>query len=1353
MKPIKMSSHKLSLVATVVASALSLGVSASTLTPVQAELSASMVERFNADKKVNRQLAQQEFPTYYIVELQDAPVATYKGGIENLPATHRSATGDELLNVQSAEVQTYAAYLEARQNELVQVLSEKYPQIKVERNLNLLMNGLIVSLPGQVDIKSQLSSIPGVKRVYEHEMFYANTDASLDLISAPEVWEAINEGVAGQERAGEGVKVAIIDGGIRAEHAMFQSNGHVRPEGLPNDDYCSTIEPTFCNDKLVLARYYTPTFAVHPDEYLSPLDLGGHGTHVAGTAVGNPVATNYQGVDVNISGVAPGATLMVYKALFRTPTSPGGGSNIMLVSALEDAVADGAQVVNNSWGGGGGADPAGSAYTPIFAAAEEAGVLMVTAAGNDGPGDTSIGCPACAESGLAVANTQTGRFFADFTTTAPGLDGAPSIMGSGDFDWPTDPEVEENAPRIAITAEINFAGAVNAENVEGCDAFAEGAFEGQIALISRGSCAFTDKANNAAAAGAVAMVLYDNAETGIISMSMPGATLPSVAISKANGETIIAAWQEGDTATISPDPMSFVDEGSVDIMAASSSRGPNGDASFLKPDLAAPGTNILSAYVPQGQQDGYGAISGTSMASPHVAGAAALVRQFMPNLDAKQLKSVLMSSTDSGVLMQDAETVASPFDRGAGRINVANAINTAITFDSPSFASVSCVISCEFESTVTNLLDTEGTWNGTVSFMSDGAHGTLSDSTITLDAEGEATFTLAVDVNYAEPGWVFGEVLWQDASGQFADARMPIALVAQHTADAQVLSTTVEDHANLTSAAPATVRSRLGSSDNQFPVSFTMHVPDGTTLDESSVTLDSRYANEVGFSVSQDGRSMTWAGTVNDLPGNITLANNPFPFAGLSLTDLPGENYALPCDTGCDEVTYSLPIGDLGGFSYDGNAVQSIYFSENGMVTADQNFGLSYMNQMMPNAGSPNGVLAPFWSDFAVGGGDGGAVLYNLLNDGVDDWLVIEWNDVAQWGDDSGKRFSFSIWFALGSDRAYFNYIDMPADLGYGSVGFEDTTGTVGFTSYFDGEGQAPMTGDALQVMFNRGDKGYVEFSYDVTPESIGQASDVTVAVVENETVEIDLAESFELKGLETLSKVRLTGDESSREAVQPMTFKAEGEGTVEIVTQPENGTVASAQVEEPAPGEGEDGPTAEEAPEEVPGPFAFLYTPAEDFVGEDSFTYRVVDANGATTSTGTVTVAVESSNVAPVANATGGGTVNAGDTVQLSAAGSTDENGDDLSYTWTQTGGASVTLSGANSATASFEAPALKAEDTLTFTVTVSDGELTDTATVSVKVNPVKSSKKWYEGSFGIFAALLALPLAIIRRRRKLTA
>lgn len=664
----------------------------------------------------------------------------------------------------------------------------------------------------------------------------------------------------------------------------------------------------------------------------------------------------------------------------------------------------------------------------------------------------------------------------------------------------------------------------------------------------------------------------------------------------------------------------------------------------------------------------------------------------------------------------------------------------------PSIASVGCVISCEFERTVTNLLDTEGNWNGTVSFTSPGVYGTLSDTSISLDAEGEVTFTLSVDVNYAEPGWVFGEVLWTDASGQFADARMPIALVAQHTADAQVLTTVVEDAANLTTATPATIKSRIGNSGSSLPISFTMLIPEGTTVDESSIVATGMNAAEVGFSIAQNKQSMTWAGTVTDNPDNFGLVSTGFPYAGFSLTDL-GSPAVIPCAAGCDEVVYSFPIGNYGGFTYDNTAVDTIRFSENGMLTVGPTFGLSYLNQNLPNAATPNGVLAPFWSDFEVGGGTGGAIYYNILSDGTDDWFVLEWNDVAQWGDTSGKRYTFSVWIALGTDRIYYSYIDMPADLGTGTVGFEDVAGEVGFTQYFNGNGQAPASGQAPQVIFERGQKGFVEFEYNVTPNNIGQASNVAATVIENETVEIDFSNSFSL-GFNTLSKARLVVEGEVRDAVQPMSFKAAGEGTVEIVTAPENGTVAPVEA---APEEDTEAPTSNATADDAE-PILFVYTPAEDFVGEDSFTYRIVDANGAATSTGTVTVTVNQANVAPVAVATGGRTVAAGETVALSAASSTDENGDELSFSWAQTAGPSVSMSNANAANMTFVAPSQKEQSTLTFVVTVSDGELSDTATVTVTVEAVKKdSKKWYEGSFGIFAALLALPLVFVRRRRKL--
>ena len=125
------------------------------------------------------------------------------------------------------------------------------------------------------------------------------------------------------------------------------------------------------------------------------------------------------------------------------------------------------------------------------------------------------------------------------------------------------------------------------------------------------------------------------------------------------------------------------------------------DASFLKPDLAAPGTNILSAY---NTESGYGAISGTSMASPHVAGAAALLRQLRPELDAYQIKSVLMTSSNPNVRMQNAVDRATPFAMGAGRLDIEAALGTAIAFDTASLAATSCSPTCTFDRTITNLM-------------------------------------------------------------------------------------------------------------------------------------------------------------------------------------------------------------------------------------------------------------------------------------------------------------------------------------------------------------------------------------------------------------------------------------------------------------------------------------------------------------------------------------------------------------------------------------------------------------------------------------------------------------------------
>ncbi|MBA3989182.1 MAG: peptidase S8 [Idiomarina sp.] len=1296
---------KLTIVAACVASAVSFGAAANNFSAKSVE--ATQLQ-YGGDKLLdkNLQVAKQEFPTYYIVQLEAPSVVMAAGEIPG--AMHSLDAAGNRLNMQSSGAQAYQQQLLSQQASFVSQLNSRFNNVAVERNLTVAMNGLVVAFEGDVDYLAQLRAMPGVKAVFEHEMFYANMDASLELINQPEVAAMLG----GADRAGEGVKVAIIDGGIRPENPMFASNGHVRPSDLPTDDYCATIDASFCNDKLVLARFYTPTFAVHPSEYISPLDLGGHGTHVAGTAVGNPVVANYAGVDTAISGVAPGASLMVYKALFRTPTSPGGGSNIMLVGALEDAIADGADVVNNSWGGAGGANPANSPYTPIFEAAEEAGVLMVTAAGNDG--FAGVGCPACAEPGLAVASTQTGRVFAN-PVSALDLDDMIGLIGDGDF------EISEE-----ITGPLMPVMAIDAANDLACEPFPAGSLDGHIAMVARGECAFGDKADNVQAAGAIGMILWNNT-AGTISMSMPDATLPSVSITLADGVSILEALEAAEgvgSGTIAP-TQAIVREGNVDVISSFSSRGPNGDSSFLKPDLAAPGSDILSAHSPDAVAD-FNSISGTSMASPHVAGAAALLLQQNPDLDARQLKSMLMTSTSPTVLSDNGEDPASPFDRGAGRLDVAAAANTGIVFDGPSINSNACNVRCSFTRTAYDVLEADGVWEASINWMSQGVSGSLDTDRLEFDEDGQASFELTVDVRFAEPGWKFGEVVWSDTSGQFADARLPIVVNAGRSDDSQVNQTVLMG--DVAVGEPIAFMSRAGYPGTNSAFSFTVTVPEGFEIDRDSVELSANRASQTGFSFGSNNRTMAWSGSLTTSEASVTLApasGTAFPFAGLSLTDLD-DVLAAPsprhdCSSICDEIVLSLPVGNFGGFTHNGTPVNTLYFSENGMTTADFAIGTTFITQALPSTAQPNNVIAPFWADFEIADEYGSELIYNIISDGTSDWLVIEWNNVSLWNQPDGNRFTFAQWIKLGSDEVYFNYIDIPA-AAPATIGLENIDGTIGGTYYRNGTGDLPANSSALRAGIQPADLGFLRADYEVMAPFFGTARGADLETSPAGELEIDMSGLYSTSMGNQLVRSVLQASTGTYESVMPVRIAATGDVTVEIVEQPELGTVTLVA--------GED------------GEYTAVYTPNGE-QGEDSFTYRVVDEDGATTNTATVNVSVV--NTPPVAAATGPGSIRGGGEVTLSASGSSDADGDTLSFSWTQVSGPSVSLSGASSAVATFDAPNDNA--TLVFAVTVSDGIAEDTAQVTVNTER-RSSKKWYEGGFGAALAVLGLPLVWLRRR-----
>ncbi|MGB6137730.1 MAG: S8 family serine peptidase, partial [Shewanella sp.] len=303
------------------------------------------------NKKTVKQPSNVTAPQRYIVELESPAIATYQGGISTYNATAIKDKNSKL-DVQSAPAQDYASFLATEQAAFSKALSKVASNAKVERQFKTLFNG--VTIVGQGLTVEQIMAIPGVISVYPETMYDISMDASHEIINSQAMWNAVE----GMENAGKGMRVAIIDSGIRPENPMFSGEGFEAPtDMMPTDDYCSTVDSSFCNDKLIVARWSQPTFEVCADEYMSPLGLGGHGTHVAGTAVGNKVDITYEDVDVTLSGVAPAAYLMAYKALYSKADCTGGsGSNIMLMEALEHAVNDGADVINNSWGGGAGSD-------------------------------------------------------------------------------------------------------------------------------------------------------------------------------------------------------------------------------------------------------------------------------------------------------------------------------------------------------------------------------------------------------------------------------------------------------------------------------------------------------------------------------------------------------------------------------------------------------------------------------------------------------------------------------------------------------------------------------------------------------------------------------------------------------------------------------------------------------------------------------------------------------------------------------------------------------------------------------------------------------------------------------------
>ncbi|MBA4492722.1 S8 family serine peptidase [Paenactinomyces guangxiensis] len=565
---------------------------------------------------------------YYFVQLEDQPVATYKGGVQGLQAT--KVTANEKLNPQSADVKNYRSYLAKKRADYKQWLKQNVKSTRVIQEYSLTLNGLAVKA-NEAEAK-RLAQGPGVKKVVQSKQYRPLMNRSHLIINTMPAWK---EGYDGA-----GIKVAVIDSGIDVNHPYLKDPSLEMPEGFPKagtDDWLK-----FTSNKVIVAKVFSP------DPVATPEALGSHGTHVAGTIAGKAGYKDPTGLaGGTLSGVAPKAYLGNYNVFPCPDDEPCSAESIHIAAAIEQAVNDGMDIANLSLGGT--ATPGFDLLVEVVNAASDAGMTMVIAAGNSGPGAMTVESPGIAEKAITVAAVSNNHFFGKSITVT--VDGEERVVPVGSSD-PGGKVTQKVAAPLAVVSEGNGLG---------CEPIAAD-LTGKIAVLKRGSCTFTDKATHAKEKGAVGVILVNNSSGDPTLMSVDASvTIPMVMVTDRDGAWILAG--KSGSAVMEPGPDQEFTSTNDSLIAGFSSRGPTIHYT-LKPDVAAVGVNVYSSVV----GGGLSSYNGTSMATPHVAGAVALLKQAHPDWTPQDFKSALMGTA------RDPKSAPLPLEVGAGIINVGKAL-------------------------------------------------------------------------------------------------------------------------------------------------------------------------------------------------------------------------------------------------------------------------------------------------------------------------------------------------------------------------------------------------------------------------------------------------------------------------------------------------------------------------------------------------------------------------------------------------------------------------------------------------------------------------------------------------------
>ncbi len=794
----------------------------------------------------------------YLVQLAAAAAPTYRGDVSGLAST---ASEGRSFDASSAAVDAYVAHLDAQRADVLQAADVSSASVFYEYDFALA--GFAADLT--YDEAQRLAGTPGVRLVEPNQIQHldtSNTPNFLGLSDEGGLWDQLG-GQDGLGGAGEDIVIGSIDSGFSPSAGSFApldpAPETVVPEGWegdcdpgnlddrggggltdPNDDQPETAEigcqevsdgVSIHNTKVIAARYFVEGFGeVASGDFLSPKDYDGHGSHTGSTAGGNgDVEVEINGNPLGeISGMAPRARIAAYKVCWDAPDGSGCATSDS-VMAINQAIADGVDVINYSISGPLDSATLGVAL-PFFNAAA-AGIYVSVSAGNAGPSSATV-AHNYPWVNTTAASTQNRRYDVE-------------VIGEGNNQWvgsgigeavPESPSVyaKNAAANDADPAEaaLCFPGTLDPDVVEG-----------QIVVCDRGAIARTAKSQVVSDAGGVGMVLANDQASGG-SVNAERHEVPTAHVSFQVGVEIkeyVGLNQDNDvTLALGASEEVTGDAVTAPEMASFSSRGPGQVASgdILKPDITAPGVDILAAYAPSlpNSNEQYAFLSGTSMSSPHMAGIGALMKDlFEVDTSPMAIESALVTTAynqnnqGEPIMALNPETgelvPATPFNYGGGHVDPNVAAQVAAVYDSDPLDWINflCGSSGEFPPddptctqegvepidasdlnrpsiaigdlagtqtvtrTLTNITDTTLALSSTVEV--DGIAAVVEPAELTIEPGASADFTVTFTRTDAAPleEYSFGDLTWTDASGDSPDLESPIAIRPVAIGDAENL--------------------------------------------------------------------------------------------------------------------------------------------------------------------------------------------------------------------------------------------------------------------------------------------------------------------------------------------------------------------------------------------------------------------------------------------------------------------------------------------------------------------------------------------------------------------------------------